>query len=133
VSSSSLTVNLYGTPQHRKVVTRTAPLTTTGPIPEKVEKDPTMLVGKRVVDHEGTPPMYTSVNRKVYDDSGKLLYDNTWYSSYVGDKSIIREGTKPKPKPTPKPADYLPGELVPGATTPTETTPTTTVPTSPIG
>ena len=133
VSSSSLTVNLYGTPQHRKVVTRTAPLTTTGPIPEKVEKDPTMLVGKRVVDHEGTPPMYTSVNRKVYDDNGKLLYDNTWYSSYVGDKSIIREGTKPKPKPTPKPADYLPSELLPGATTPTETTPTTTVPTSPIG
>jgi vancomycin resistance protein YoaR len=135
VSSSSLTVNLYGAPQHRKVVTKTAPLVTTGPIPEKVEKDPTMLVGKRVVDHEGTPPMYTSVNRKVYDDSGKLLYDNTWYSSYVGDKSIILEGSKPKPKPkpkpkaTPKPADYLPGELVPGA----ETTPTTTVPISPIG
>jgi vancomycin resistance protein YoaR len=135
VSSSSLTVNLYGTPQRRKVVTETAPLVTTGPVPEKIEKDPKMLVGQRVVDHEGSPPMYTSVNRKVYGDNGKLLYDNTWYSSYVGDKAIIREGSKPKPKPkpTPKPADYLPGELVPGVTTPTETTPATTVPTSPIG
>jgi vancomycin resistance protein YoaR len=145
VSSSSLTVNLYGTPQHRKVVTETDPLVTTGPIPVKIEKDPTLLIGRRVVDQEGTPPMYTRVNRKVYDDNGKLLYDNTWSSSYVGDKSIIREGSKPKPKPkpkptpTPKPSDYLPSELVPGAatkpaqTTPTETTPVTTVPISPIG
>ena len=30
VSSSSLTVNLYGTPQHRKVVSETSPLVTTG-------------------------------------------------------------------------------------------------------
>jgi vancomycin resistance protein YoaR len=137
VSSSSLTVNLYGAPQHRKVVTKTAPLVTTGPIPVKYVKDKTLLVGQEVVDHEGSPPMYTSVNRKVYDTNGKLLYDNTWYSSYVGDKSIIREGAKPKPKPkpkpktpTPKPSDYLPPELVPAAAT---TTPTTTVPVNPIG
>jgi vancomycin resistance protein YoaR len=125
VSSSSLTVNLYGTPQHRKVVSETSPLVTTGPVPEKTTKDPSLLVGERVTDHEGSPPMSTSVNRKVYDENGKLLYDNTWYSSYVGDASIIRVGTKPKPKPKEKPvnpSDYLPTELVP-TTTATTTTP----------
>ena len=65
--------------------------------------------------------------------NGKLLYDNTWYSSYVGDKSIIREGTKPKPKPKPKPSRrWMPTSLaerlwlspVDGSSTPTTTTPT---------
>jgi vancomycin resistance protein YoaR len=137
VSSNSLTINLYGTPQDRRVVSQTAPLVTTGPVPEKIVKDPSLFVGKRVVDHQGSPPLSTSVNRKVYDGNGKLLYDNTWYSSYVGDKSIISVGTKKKPKPKPKqkpvtlndsPSNYLPTETVP-----TETVPTQTVPTSPIG
>ena len=75
----------------------------TGPVPEKVTKDPELLVGKKVVDHQGSPPLATSVTRRVYDAKGKLLYEATFYSSYVGDKSIIREGTKPKPKPKPKP------------------------------
>jgi vancomycin resistance protein YoaR len=128
VSSNSLTVNLYGTPQHRKVVSETSPLVTTGPVPETVTKDPTLLVGEKVVDHQGSPPLATSVNRKVYTADGKLLYDNTWYSSYVGDKSLIRIGTKPKPKPKPKqpaidPSAYLPADLVP---TTTATTPATT-------
>jgi vancomycin resistance protein YoaR len=132
VSASSLTVNLYGTPEHRRVVSETGPLVTTGAVPEKIVKDPALLVGERVVDHQGSPPLSTSVNRKVYDENGKLLYDNTWYSSYVGDKSIIRVGTKKKPKPKPKqkpvtlndsPSNYLP----------TETAPTQTVPASPIG
>jgi vancomycin resistance protein YoaR len=140
VSSSSLTVNLYGTPQHRKVVSETAPLVTTGPVPEVVTKDPKLVVGEKVVDEQGSAPLSTSVNRKVYDPNGKLLYDNTWYSSYVGEKSIIRVGTKPKPKPKPKQkadttttpdattpvtaSDYLPSDLVGGSTTPTDTTTT---------
>jgi vancomycin resistance protein YoaR len=125
VSSSSLTVNLYGTPQHRKVVSETSPLVTTGPVPETIEKDPTLPVGQKVIDHQGSPPLSTSVHRLVYDANGRLLYDNTWYSSYVGDKSIIRVGTKKKPKPQPKidPSTYLPSELVP-TTTATDTTAT---------
>jgi vancomycin resistance protein YoaR len=125
VSSSSLTVNLYGTPEHRRVVSETAPLVTTGPVPEKIVKDPTLLVGKRIVDHQGSAPLSTSVNRKVYDENGKLLYDNTWYSSYVGDKSIIRVGTKKKPKPKPKPVtltdsplNYLQADVTATTTTP---------------
>jgi vancomycin resistance protein YoaR len=142
VSSSSLTVNLYGTPQHRKVVSETAPLVTTGPVPQVITKDPTLLVGEKVTDVQGTPPMSTSVNRKVYDSKGKLLYDNTWYSSYVGEKTEIRVGTKPKPKPKPKAkpkvdattttpitaGDYLPSDLTPGSTAPADTTGTATTP-----
>jgi vancomycin resistance protein YoaR len=135
VSASSLTVNLYGTPEHRRVVSETAPLVTTGPVPEKIVKDPDLLVGKKVVDHQGSAPLSTSVNRKVYDENGKLLYDNTWYSSYVGDKSIIRLGTKKKPKPKPKPvtltdspSNYLPADDTPASTEPATTTPTTTAP-----
>ena len=147
VSSSSLTVNLYGTPQHRRVESVTAPLVTTGPVPTVVTKDPTLTVGTKVVDQAGSPPLSTSVERKVYAADGKLLYDNTWYSSYVGEKEQVRVGTKPKPKPKPKikPSDYLPTELVPGAaaagagttgttgTTTTGTTPAATGTTGPTG
>jgi vancomycin resistance protein YoaR len=148
VSTNSLTVNLYGTPQHRRVVSETSPLVTTGPVPEEIVKDPTLLVGKRVVDHQGSPPLSTSVIRKVYDEKGKLLYDTTWYSSYVGDKSIIRVGTKKKPKPkqkpvtlsnspsNPLPTDTTPTGSVPTGPAPTGSVPTQTVPgpaTSPIG
>jgi hypothetical protein len=134
-------VNLYGTPQHRKVVSETAPLVTTGPVPQVTTKDPSLLVGEKVVDQQGSPPLSTSVNRKVYGEDGKLLYDNTWYSSYVGEKTEIRVGTKPKPKPKPKskpkvdatttpivPSDYLPTDLAPSSTAPADTTGNTTTP-----
>jgi vancomycin resistance protein YoaR len=117
VSSSSLTVNLYGTPQHRKVVSEVAPLRVTGAVPVKTIKDPTLPKGKKVIDHTGSTPLSTSVTRRVYDENGKLLYENTWYSSYVGDKQIVRVGTKPKPKPV-DPSTFLPPELVPVDTTP---------------
>jgi hypothetical protein len=39
------------------------------------------------------------VHRRVYTKDGKLLYDNTWYSSYRGETRVVRIGTKPKPKP----------------------------------
>jgi vancomycin resistance protein YoaR len=137
VSANSLTVNLYGTPQHRRVVSETAPLVTTGSVPEKITKDPNLFVGERVVDETGSAPLSTSVNRKVYDENDKLLYDNTWYSSYVGEKSLIRVGTKKKPKPKPKekpvtlndsPENYLPEGTVPVETVPAETEPATTTP-----
>ncbi len=115
-STYSLTVNLYGMPQHRKVESETAPLRTTGPVPVQLTKDPTLPKGKRVVDHQGSPPLATSVTRRVYDDNGKLLSESTWYSSYIGDPSIVRVGTKkvPKEKPVP-PSAFLPPELLPGA------------------
>jgi vancomycin resistance protein YoaR len=125
VGSGSLTVNLYGTPLHRTVKSVTAPLEVTGPVPVKETDDPALRKGKRVVDHVGSPPLQTSVERLVYDAGGKLLYDNTWHSSYVGDPSLVRVGTKKPPK---KPAREKKSVTAPGdstgATTPVPTTPT---------
>jgi hypothetical protein len=42
------------------------------------------------------------VHRKVFTADGELLYDNVWYSSYRGEPTVLRVGTKPKPKPKPE-------------------------------
>jgi vancomycin resistance protein YoaR len=122
VSSNSLTVNLYGTPQHRRVESAVAPLVTTGPVPTVITKDPNLLKGKKVVDEAGSSPLSTSVTRRVYDADGKLLYENTWSSRYVGEKEKVRVGTKkPKPKPV-KPKVGVPSFALPPELVPTETT-----------
>ena len=108
VGSSSLTVNIYGAPQHRRVETDVSPLVVTGEPPVTWQKDASLFKGQKVVESSGSPPRSTSVHRRVYDANGKLLYDNTWYSSYRGEKKIVLVGTKPKPKPEKKakpPAD----------------------------
>ncbi len=123
VSSYSLTVNLYGAPQHRKVVSVAAPLKVTGPAPVKRIPDGNLLKGHEVVQESGSSPLSTSVHRTVYSPSGKLLHDDVWYSSYRGEVRVVRVGTKkPPPPPAPKPKQ---------TTTPTTTTPTTT--TGPTG
>jgi vancomycin resistance protein YoaR len=99
VGSSALTVSLYGAPQHRRIETETAPLRETGPPQIERTKDPTLAKGTVVVDDPGEPSRATSVNRKVYSPAGTLLYDTTWYSSYVSEPKLVRVGTK-KPEPT---------------------------------
>ena len=98
VGSSSLTVALYGTPVHRRVVSETSPLVVTGPAPIKRINDPSLLVGQTVVEEPGSSALKTSNQRKVYDAKGKLLFDTTFYSSYRGEVRVIRVGTKPRPK-----------------------------------
>ena len=112
VGAGSLTVNLYGTPLNRRVESTTAPLEVTGPVPVKETDDPLLQKGKRVVDEFGSPPRQTSVERLVYAANGKVLYDNTWRSSYVGEPSLVRVGTK---KPVKKPA-ATPGTPAKGGT-----------------
>lgn len=111
VGASSLTVNLYGTPVHRRVESSTSPLLARGVPPLKKTIDPTLKPGEKVVDGEGQPARSTSVERKVYAEDGKLLYDDVWYSSYRAEPKLVRIG--PKPKKDEKPA-----------TTTTETRPT---------
>jgi vancomycin resistance protein YoaR len=126
VGSGSLTVNLYGTALDRRVESSTEPLVETGPIPVKESDDPTLLKGKQVIDELGAPPRQTSVHRLVYDSDGKLLYDDTWRSYYVGEPSLVRVGTKepPKKKPaaakakTPAGGDGPSATTTPGTTTP---------------
>ena len=100
VSTYSLTVNLYGTSPHRRVVSETAPLVVTGRPPTEWDKDPKLLKGKKRIVMAGSPPLSTSVRRRVYSADGKLLYDNTWSSHYVGDKRVVHIGTKKPPKRT---------------------------------
>jgi len=98
VGSSSLTVNLYGTPVHREVESTTAPLVTTGAIPVQKTVDPSLEPGDTVIDDPGVPPMSTSVTRDVYAPGGKLLYHDTWYSSYRAEPKLVRVGPKATPK-----------------------------------
>ena len=106
VSTGSLTVTIFGTPQSRRVESVAAPLSVVGRMPVKVTKDPTLKKGERVVDQAGSPATATTVTRKVYDADGKLLYDDRWHSSYVGETQLVRVGTKKAPK---KPAADVPG------------------------
>jgi vancomycin resistance protein YoaR len=100
VGSSALTVGLYGAPQHRRIETETAPLRVTGPPAVERTKDPTLPKGTTEVDDPGEPSRATSVRRTVYAADGTLLYDTTWYSSYVSEPKLVRVGTKvPEPKP----------------------------------
>ena len=117
VGSYSLTVGLYGTPQHRRVVTQARPLVETGPAPVKHEPDPALTRGHTVVVDGGDPPRSTSVRRLVYQH-GKLLYDDTWYSSYRSQPEVVLVGTKPKPVAKKK-------KKPPPTTTTTTTTATT--------
>ncbi|HVW89781.1 MAG TPA: VanW family protein [Gaiellaceae bacterium] len=112
VNPSSLSVVLYGTPQHRRIETIAQPLRVVGPPPVQKTVDATLDPGEVVVDDPGVPAQSTSVERKVYDAQGSLLSDETWYSSYRAEPKIVRVGPKKK-KPKTK-------------TTTTTTTTTTT-------
>ncbi len=130
VGSDSLTVNLYGTPVHRKVVSETDPLTTAGAVPVKRVDDPSLPRGQTVVETTGSAPLRTSVHRRVYSPSGKLLHDDVWSSYYVGERRVIKVGTKPPPPPPPTKTTSTQTQTTPTQTqtTPTTSTPTTTQP-----
>jgi vancomycin resistance protein YoaR len=102
IGASSLTVNLYGTPLGRRVVSEARPLEVTGDPPVEKIEDPDLYVGERVVVEAGEPSRKTSVRRLVYGRDGKLMYDSTWLSEYRAEPTVIQVGTKPKPKPQPK-------------------------------
>jgi vancomycin resistance protein YoaR len=128
VGPSSLTVVLYGSPQHRRIETTTAPLVVTSPAPVTKTVDATLKPGQVVVDDPGTPAQSTSVERKVYARNGKLLSDETWYSSYRSTPAIVRVGPKKQ-----KPATTTTGTTTTTTTTTTTGTTTTgtTTPTAP--
>jgi vancomycin resistance protein YoaR len=65
VGPSSLVVTLYGTPQHRRVVSIAQPLRVVAPAPVKRTVDETLKPGEVVVDDPGMPAQSTSVERKA--------------------------------------------------------------------
>ena len=118
VGSSSLTVALYGTPVHRRVETVAQPLRVVAPPPVQQTVDATLSPGQTVIDDSGVPAQSTSVERKVYAPSGKLLSDATWYSSYRAEPRVVRVGPDKPKKAEPAPTT--------SATTTTSTTTSST-------
>jgi vancomycin resistance protein YoaR len=104
VTYSSLVVNLYGAPQHRRVETETAPLRVVKPPPIEKTIDKSLKPGEKVVDDWGVPAESTSVRRLVYSAGGKLLSESTWYSNYVASPKLVRIGPK-KQKPVTTPVE----------------------------
>ena len=136
VGSSSLTVALYGTPVNRRVETETAPLRVTAQPSVKRVQDPARFVGETSLEDYGEPARATSVRRRVFSPSGKLLSDDSWSSYYVAEPRIVRVGTKPKPKPPPKKKEPPPpptDEPPPPTTTGEEPPPPTDEPPPPPG
>jgi vancomycin resistance protein YoaR len=122
-SYSTLLVALYGTPQQRRVVSEAVPLHISGPPPLKRVLDPNLAVGTKVVDDLGESSSSTHVRRRVYSANGKLLHDDTWYSSYRSSPKIVRIGTKAPKKNKGKSKTHT-------TTTDTTTTDTTTTDTT---
>jgi vancomycin resistance protein YoaR len=113
VSSSSLVVNLYGTPAGRKVESSPGSLYTVAAPHVKKVPDPTLRKGKTKVEDPGSPARAATVERKVYSAKGKLLYDDVFHSSYRSEPEILRVGTKKPPKPKKKPAPPEPALTAP--------------------
>ena len=123
VGSSSLVVNLYGTPTGRRVESETGALVVTGQPSTRRVLDPSMYRGQFVVEDYGEPSRSTSVRRRVYSRNGRLLADATWHSSYRAEPKVVRLGTKRRTQPDAKAAD---DEKQPPTTTATTTTGATT-------
>jgi hypothetical protein len=128
VGSESLVVALYGTPQHRRVVTQTAPLTLVSQPPVKRKTDVDLQPGQTEVEDPGEAAYTTSVQREVYAPNGSLLYDNTWYSNYVASPEILLVGPKAKKKQPNSAQTTTTGAAT--STTATSTTATSTTSTS---
>jgi vancomycin resistance protein YoaR len=122
---SGIFVSLFGVDTGRRVVSTPGSLRETGPPRTELERDPTMLVGQRIVESDGEPSRAVSVERIVYDRDGTVRRRETWSTSYRSEAKLVRVGTKPLPEP---PKVTKPPE----ETTPTTTTPpaTTTEPTA---
>ena len=128
VGTSSLTVALFGTPVNRRVESETAPLRETAEQPIKRVPDPDRFVGETSLEDYGEPARSTSVRRRVYSPSGKLLSDNTWSSHYVAEPRVVLVGAKPKPKPKPPPPPTTTDEEPPPPPTTTDEEPPTPQP-----
>jgi hypothetical protein len=135
---TGIAVSLLGAPTERRVVSKSGPLREVGP--PRLEKilDPTLFEGERIVVADGEPSRAITVTRTVYEN-GKVLYSETWTTTYRSEPKAVRVGTltppvevappsppppaetkKREPSPPPPPA---PGKTSTGSTA---TTPTTT-------
>jgi vancomycin resistance protein YoaR len=98
--SDGVTIAIAGAPTGRRVVSEAGTLTVVGVPPLKRVPDPSLTVGTTAVAEEGTAPTAVTVTRTVYRRDGSVLYDETWRTTYRGEKKVVRVGTKkPELKP----------------------------------
>jgi vancomycin resistance protein YoaR len=139
-TDAGITVSLLGTPTGRRVESEAGELRETGPPEEERVPDPTLYVGQEIVVEEGEPSREVSVRRTVYEGD-EILYQETWYTRFLSEPTVVRVGTIPvevEPPPAPPPAapqpPVAPPTPAPAPTAPPPpppppaTTPTTTSP-----
>lgn len=98
VSSSSLTVALYGTDPGYKVEYTTSAFTNIKPHPVKETKDPLLAVGARLIEDAGVDGADCTVVRTVYK-GGQVVRTDTFVSHYKTKEEVVRVGTKVTSKP----------------------------------
>ena len=101
----SLTVSLYSSPLHRKVVASTSSWYDFVPFTVDKKNDPTMATGQTKIDTPGVGGMSIDCFRKVYDAGGKLLWNDDFKSVYSMVPEVLLVGAKaPKPTGSPSPS-----------------------------
>ena len=116
---STIAILLLGAPTNRRVESETGELKDTGPPEIERVPDPTLYVGQTVVVDKGEPSRAVSVRRVVYEGK-KVLYEETWWTSYRSEPTIVRVGTIPRDEPAPPPPEETTtstGATTTGATT----------------
>jgi len=117
--SDGVSVAIYGGEQ-RRVESSPGTITVIGRVPIKRVKDPTLPKGKSVVEEKGSAPSRTSVTRTVYGPNGNVIHDETWTTSYKGEKRIVRVGTKLAKPMLKAPAGKAPPPAKAGAIPPSQ-------------
>ena len=124
---SAISIRLLGVADDRRVVSEASALEEVAPPEVERVRDRTLFVGEELIEDDGEPQRAVTVTRTVYRD-GKVLYAETWRTTYDSEPQIVRVGTRPRPRPTPAPSPPAEGEKT---TTGSTTSATTTAPAGP--
>jgi len=114
----SLTVSLYSSPLRRRVVASTSNWYGFTPFTVHKQNDPTQPKGQTKIDTPGVSGMSIDCYRKVYDSSGKLLWNDDFKSVYSMVPEVLLVGTKTAPTPSASPSPSPSGSAT-AAPTPT--------------
>ncbi|MBD0317354.1 MAG: VanW family protein [Thermoleophilia bacterium] len=106
-SDAGIEISLLGGAANRRVVSDPGELRETSPPEVETVPDPTLHVGEDVVVDAGEPARAIAVRRTVYE-RGRMLYDETWYTTYLSEAKILRVGTIPLPVPKEEPKEPPP-------------------------
>ena len=106
-STSRITVQLWSWPTGRTVTWTGGKMADVIPAVNNPPEYVTSLApGVKAQAEYADPGFKTSVTRIVTDASGKIIHDDTWFSSYamVRGQELIGRSTSSTPKPTPAPS-----------------------------